>query len=228
MMRNDYPGQKRTVQHRAKKAVLTLHLAVVLCALGFLSVLIPAITVSGDLADEPILYSNHPVVYKVLTPERLLPLHKEFSKSLNSKVRFHVIPYLKLDEVKKELYLAGENLEVFYQEKTASLDEIQPHGESVIAAILKEFQELTKECSIRVYARLPEGKKISDIDPEMPDPCKSKNTIMNYVNLEFYEPGKPEKLFPFLCDGAKDLDANFVEKDWPLTSDMWRTTPDKK
>ena len=228
MIRNDYSGQKRTVQHRAKKAVVTLYLVIVLSALGFVSVLFPPVSISGDLADEPILYSNHPVVYKVLTPERLLPLHKEFSKSLNSKVRFHVIPFLRMDEVKKELYLAGENLEVFYQEKTASLDEIQPHGESIIAAILKEFQELTKEYSIRVYARLPEGKKISDINPEMPDHCKIKNTIMNYVNLETYEPGKPEKLFPFLCDGSEDLDANFVKKDWPLTSDMWRTTPDKK
>lgn len=190
--------------------------------------LIPMASVSGQLADEPILYSNHPVVYKVFTPERLLPLHKEFSKSLTSKVRFHVIPFFRMDKVKKEQYLAGEELEAYYQEKTVSINEIQQHAESVIAAILKEFKELTKDYAIRVYVRLPEGKKISDINPEMPDPCKSKNTIMHYVNLEIYEPGKPEELFYFLCDGPQDLDANFVNKDWPLTPEGWRTAPELK
>lgn len=228
MTRDKITGQKRTAQHRAPKAVVALYLAVVLGVLGFLSVFIPAVAVSGDLADEPILYSNHPVVYKVFTPERLFPLYNEFSKSLNSKLRFHVSPFLRMDEVKKEWYLAGEVLEVYYQENTASLDEIQQHAESIIAAILKEFKELTKDDSIRVYVRLPEGKKISDINPEMPDPCRSRNTIMQTVNLEIYEPGKPDELFYFLCDGARDLDANLVEKDWPLTAERWRTTPEQK
>jgi hypothetical protein len=203
-------------------------LLILLSSLVVLSFDMPSVSYTDILANEPILYSNHPEDYKLFTPERLLPLHEEITKSLTSKVRFHVVPYLKLDKVKKQYYIEAELLRIYYQENTISLNTIRKHTGSIIATILKNFSELTEDNTITVFVRLPEGKKISDINPEMPDPCKSKNTISVDAIPKKYQPDKPDSLFAFICDGAKDLDDNLVDTRLPLDPDLWRLTPDKK
>lgn len=219
---------KRRILYKRHNYSVMLFLLILMSSLVVLSFDMPSVSYTDILANEPILYSNHPEDYKLFTPERLLPLHEEISKSLTSKVRFHVVPYLKMDEAKTKYFIAAELLMIYYQEKTISLDTIQKHTESIIETIMKNFSELKEDNTITVLVRLPEGKKISDINPEMPDHCGIKNTISADAIPTKYQTGEPDNLFKFLCDGAKDLDDNLVDKRLPLSPELWRLTPDKK
>ena len=218
---------KRRVLYKRHNYSVMPFLLILLSSLVVISFDMPSVSYTDILANEPILYSNHPEDYKLFTPERLLPLHEEISKLLTSKVRFHVFPYLKMDEVKKQYFMVAENLRIYCQEKTISLDTIRKHTLRIIETILKNFPELTEDNRITVLVRLPEGKKISDINPEMADHCGIKNTISAEAIPTKYQPGKPDSLFKFLCDGAKELDDNLVDKRLPLYPDLWRLTPDK-
>jgi hypothetical protein len=180
-----------------------------------------SVALGSDLATEPILYSNHRgVVYKVFTRERLLPLHAELSKAFQTRFQFRVIPYFGA-----KMTFAGENLEIYYQEKAGGLDAIRDNLHRMGGLAWKRFaKDLTKDYRIDFLVRLPEGKRIIDVRPEA-EGCRDKNTMYQGFSLGgLTKPGAAkEDLLYFYCDGAKALDANFVEQGLPLTPEGWRT-----
>ncbi len=183
------------------------------------------------LSDEPIVYSDHDLDYELFTTQRLLPIYQKFFQALNAKLRIHVLPSMRMNYLEKKK--AGEEyfdevLEVFFQGKTTSLDEYRRHVHHFITAVQKEFKDLSIGCSVKFFVRLPEGKSIADIDPELPNACKGLNTIHTLVKPMEYSADNMEELFIFICGGAKDLNADLEEEPWPIEEGMWRKFPGKK
>lgn len=184
--------------------------------------LVPALAFSGDLADEPILYSNMKGSFTALTRERLLPLHKALVTMVGPRVQFRVTPYIGEGNMVK-----AELLDVYYQEKSADLAVIRGNVNKVLDTVFKTLgKQLNKDSGVTVYTRLPEGKVIRDFKVETNPNCLDKNTVMEHVNTAQYQPTPPgERLF-YLCQipGEQDRDARFVRKDMPLDPLAWRTT----
>jgi hypothetical protein len=191
-----------------------------------LVLLVAAATVAGDLADEPILYSNMKGSFTVLTRERLLPLHKALASMVGPRVQFRVTPYFgEGNAIKAEL------IDVYYQEKSADLAVIRGNVNRVLDTVFKTLgRQLNKDSGVTVYARLPEGKVIRDFKVETNPNCLDKNAVMEHVNTANYAPGPPADRLAFLCNipGAQDLDARFVRKDMPLQAEMWRVQAEVK
>ena len=187
-----------------------------------LSLLGPATAIAGDLADEPILYSNAKVPFVVLTRERLLPLHRALASMVGQRVQFRVTPYFgEGNAIKAEL------LDVYYQEKSADLAVIRGDVNKVLDTVFKTLgKQLNKDSGVTVYARLPEGKVIRDFKVQTSPNCLDKTSVMEHVNTADYAPGSAQERLAHLCNvpGEQDLDAKLVRKDMPLSPDLWRTT----
>ena len=196
-------------------------------ALFAAAVLLVSITsAAGDLADEPVLYSNGKAPYTALTRARLLPLHKQLATTLGSRVQLRVTPYwadVNASVIKAEL------IDVYYQENSADLTVLRGHVNKVFDTVFKALgKQLNNDSSVTVYARLPEGKLIRDFKVETNPNCLDKNTVMEQIGTAKYEPSPPAERLLYLCQipGDQDRDARFVRKDMPLSlgSDLWRTT----
>lgn len=186
-----------------------------------------------DLASEPILYSHSPAFvgqgtgkpyeYRVFTPARLLPLHKKFAALLGGRVRFHVAPYAKTDPKTKKFFVVAETLTVYYQESTVSYAAIQKRGESMLTTIFTEFRGLTRDSTVDLYARLPDGKNVTAVIPGEGADGRGKNTLNATVNPQSFERGNPTALVyrPDFQAYGPDL----VVTSTPLIPETWWTTP---
>jgi hypothetical protein len=192
---------------------------------------LPVRSQGKKLSDEPIVYSDDDLDYKMFTPQRLLPIYQELSQALNAKVRIHVLPLMRKNYLEKmkagEVYF-DEVLEVYFQGNTTSLDEYRKPAHHFLTTVQKEFKDLFENCYIQFFVRLPEGKSIADVDPEMTDECKRMNTIGTYIKPTEYTADSMGELFKFICGYEKNLNADLEEERWPIHEGMWRATPEKK
>ncbi len=188
------------------------------------SLLVSATAGAGDLADEPVVYSNGKAPYTALTRARLLPLHKQLAAALGSRVQLRVTPYwadTAATTIKAEL------LDVYYQEKSTDLAVIRGNMKKAADTVFKTLgPKLGKDSSVTLYARLPDGKVVRDLKAETNPNCLDKNTLMEQINAADYAPAPAAERLTYLCSipGQQETDARFMRKDFPFDSDLWRTT----
>ena len=188
------------------------------------ALLVSTTSAAGELADEPVVYSNGKAPYTALTRARLLPLHTSLAATLGGRVQMRVTPYwadVKASVIKAEL------LGVYYQEKSADLAVVRGNMNKVADTVFKALgKQLGKESSVTFYARLPEGKTIRDFKVETNPNCLDKNTVMEQINTADYAPAPAAERLVYLCSipGEQDMDARFMRKDFPFDKDLWRTT----
>ncbi|MDX1500854.1 MAG: hypothetical protein R3325_00730 [Thermoanaerobaculia bacterium] len=179
------------------------------------------------LAAEPILYSDADVVYTGFGPERLGGLHAVLTELTGDRVQLRVIPYLGRDADTGETVLKGETLFVYTLQPDADLAALRSRGDQVVARVRETFPDLGEGYSVELYARLPDGRTVADLEPELATACGDPNTVRTGVRLAEYEPGNPDDRFRFLCDGAKVLDRYFIDEEWGRLPGLWRTTAER-
>lgn len=178
----------------------------------------------SGMAAEPILYADGRFSYVGFQHGPLTDLHAALSELAGDRVQLRVIAYVGSDPSAEGLVLKGETLYVFVQEPDADLMAIQGRGDRVISMVQETFPELGENYSVEVHARLPEGATVADLNPELSEACGDQNTVRTGVSLADFEPGNPDDLFQFLCDGAARLDPFFVEEGEDHLAGAWRTT----
>ena len=192
------------------------------CAAVVLLAAVPS--APADLADEPVIYSNGKAPYTALTRARLLPLHKQLATTLGSRVQLRVTPYW---ADANATVIKAELIDVYYQEKSADLDVIRGDVNKVFDTVFKTLaKQLNKDSSVTVRARLPEGKLIRDFKVETNPNCLDKNTVMERISTADYAPTPAAERLVYLCNipTQQEMDARFMQKDFPFDSDLWRTT----
>ena len=118
----------------------------------------------------------------------------------------------------------GETLHAFVQEPDADLTAVKARADRLIAMVQEAFPELGENYSVEVKARLPTGSSVADLNPDLSEACGDRNMVRTGVSLAEFEPGNPDDLFQFLCDGARVVDPFFMEDDWDHLPGAWRTT----
>ena len=176
------------------------------------------------LAAEPILYADGGFSYVGFRHGPLTDFHGALSEVVGDRVQLRVIAYVGSDPSTEELMLKGETLYVFVQEPDADLTAVRARGDRVITMVKEAFPELGENYSVEVHARLPTGSTVVDLNPELSEACGDRNMVRTGVSLAEFEPGNPDDLFQFLCDGAKSLDLFFIEEGEDHLAGAWRTT----
>jgi hypothetical protein len=151
-------------------------------------------------------------------------VHAALSERVGDRVQLRVIAYVGSDPSTGESVLKGETLYVFVQEPDADLTAVKARADRVITMAQEAFPELGENYSVGVNARLPTGSTVADLNPDLSEACGDRNMVGTRVSLAEFEPGSPDDLFQFLCDGAKVADPFFIEEGWDHLPGAWRTT----
>lgn len=184
----------------------------------------PAEAPAPEAATEPILWSRPPQPYENFRTEPVRQLHAAAEQLLGKPLLFRLVPYVDRDADSGEWSLKGETLEVYYQETDLSLERLQQRADALITEVRQRFPDLDADDSLIVHARLPEGKTLADLAPDLADDCGEHNAVRTGVDPSEYEPGSLADLYFALCDGIPALSADltdpreeFVEENWLAT-----------
>ena len=193
-------------------AVLVLALALSGCGPGDATVETasaaaePEAAAVSALASEPLLWSRSPHPYQDFRTEPVRALHASVQQRLGEPLHFRIVPYVDRNEETGEWFLKGETLTVLYQETEASLTGLRKRADELIVEVRNEFPGLDENDSLMIYARLPEGKSVADLDPELRDACGENNSVRAGARPSEYLPGELDELYFALCDSVPALD----------------------
>ena len=184
----------------------------------------------------PILWAKSEVAYRDFRAAPLAALHAELATLLGEPLLFRVIPLVETpgepatpvrrDESQGEPatpVLVGETLEVYYQETTASVGAARRKVDQVVRRVRAAFPGLDANDRLLIHVRLPDGKKVADLDRRATKECGARNTFRTDVLPSLHVPGRLESLNFVLCDGPAVLDARLQDPEWPLVAENWST-----
>lgn len=173
------------------------------------------------LALEPILWGRSEHAYEDFLPEQLQALYADLSQELGKPLLFRVGQYVDRDDESGDWFLKGETLTVSYQEGEASVDVLRTKADDLIQRVQVAFPGLDENDSVEIYARLPEGRTVADLNPELEESCGSHNSVRTGLKPSTYVAGSLDELYYALCDGDPALSAElqssrhvFVEENW--------------
>jgi hypothetical protein len=176
------------------------------------------------MAAEPILYSDSRFAYPGFQRAGLDQVHAALTELVGDRVQLRVIPYTGTDPDSGETVLKGETLEIYYLTSAADLSALRPQADQTATVVREAFPGLQGDYKVALHARLPDGRTVADLNPELSEACGENNMVRTGIALSEYEPGHPESLFEFLCDGAQVVDPYFIEKGWDHLPGAWRTS----
>ena len=187
----------------------------------------PAPPVPVGLETAPILWAQSEVAYRDFRAEPLEALHAELAELLGEPLLFRVIPIVEPQGGPQgepaTPVLRGETLEVYYQETQASVGSARRKVDQVVRRVRAAFPGLDANDRLLIHVRLPDGKKVADLDRRATKECGARNNIRTDVPPSLYVPGRLEGLTFVLCDGPAVLDARLQDPEWPLVAENWST-----